>query len=498
MGNLRLVGAFLLLGACGGGRAASPTGAPPNAPKTPSAQAPAAPATAVARKLEQDETIKTSSGATLMVPKGWYVTSGRELLLLEEPDREVKIALVELKASDRDSAVAGAWSRFQPDFNLPVVRAVDLPPREGWDAVAQVAYVTKTEEARTVIALARRKGETWYVALLDGKDAAVDRRGAQANIALRSLKPPGLERESFAGREAHPLDGERAAQLTAFIDTARLQAGIPGVTIAVVQAGKIVYEQGFGVKQLGVKAEPVTPDSLFMIGSVTKSLTSLLMAKLVDRGLFQWTTPVTQILPAFALGDPAVTQSLAMQHTVCACTGLPRQDLEFIFEYGKSTPEGRVASMKTIVPTTGFGETFQYSNTMVSTGGYVAAHALYPKQALGPAYDKAIQAEVFGPLGMRATTMDFGRAARSNHAMPHARALGTEFYPIAMSREEALISVRPAGAAWSNVRDMSRFLLLELAKGSRPRESASSRKRTCSNGASRWPRSTTRRATGSV
>jgi CubicO group peptidase (beta-lactamase class C family) len=93
---------------------------------------------------------------------------------------------------------------------------------------------------------------------------------------------------------------------------------------------------------------------------------------------------------------------------------------------------------------------------------------LYPKAALGPAYDKAMQVEVLDPLGMRATTFDFARATRANHAMPHARALGTEFYPIPLSREEAVISVRPAGAAWSSVRDMSRYLLLELGKGVTP------------------------------
>ena len=145
MGEIRAVCAFLLLGACGGGRAASPA---PGAPTPPSTSTPAAAAPATARKLEQDETVKTSSGATLTVPKSWYVTAGRDLLLLEDPDRELKLALVELPAADRDAAVAGAWARFQPGFNLAVVRAVDLPARDGWDAISQISYVTKTEEAR--------------------------------------------------------------------------------------------------------------------------------------------------------------------------------------------------------------------------------------------------------------------------------------------------------------------------------------------------------------
>ena len=77
-----------------------------------------------------------------------------------------------------------------------------------------------------------------------------------------------------------------------------------------------------------------------------------------------------------------------MRHTVCACTGMPRQDAEFLFEYGGATPESRVESMRGMKPTTGFGETFQYSNTLVATGGYVAAHAAEPKKSSDPAFDE--------------------------------------------------------------------------------------------------------------
>jgi CubicO group peptidase (beta-lactamase class C family) len=455
---------------CGGAAKTVPAQPPPSVPPSPTAGAPVAapaPAAATTRHLDKEETITLASGTTFTVAKGWFVTTGPDLTLLEDPDRELKVALVELAAADREAAVAAGWARFEPGFSLAIERAIDLPAREGWDAIAQVAYVTKTEDKRFVVAVARRKGPTWYVALVDGKDAAMDRRGAEVTVAIRSLKAAGLEKESFAGRPAHALDAERQQQLGEFIEEWRKKMFIPGVAIAVTQGGKIVYEKGFGVRALG-KTDAVTPETLFLIGSNTKSLTSLLMARLVDRKLFAWTTPVTQLLPSFALGDDKVTNSLTMQHTVCACTGLPRQDLEFLFEFTGATPEDRVTSMKRMVPTTGFGETFQYSNTMVSTGGYVAAHALHPELKLGPAYDKAMQEEVFGPLGMGATTFDFAAATKRNHALPHAHALSPEYRPIPLAWERAVVSVRPAGAAWSNVRDMSRYLLVELGKGATP------------------------------
>ena len=139
-----------------------------------------------------------------------------------------------------------------------------------------------------------------------------------------------------------------------------------------IQDGKIVLEKGLGVRDAS-GSDPVTPATLFMIGSMTKPLTSLMMARLVDRGSFTWDTPVKKLSPSFALGDPAATDMATMAHTVCACTGLPRSDMEFIFESKGATPESRMELLKTMKPTTGFGETFQYSNLMVATGGYVAA-----------------------------------------------------------------------------------------------------------------------------
>jgi len=137
-----------------------------------------------------------------------------------------------------------------------------------------------------------------------------------------------------------------------------------------------------------------------MIGSITKPMTTLMEATLVDAGTFRWETPVTAVLPSFALGDPETTKKVAMWHMSCACTGMPRQDMEDIFEFEGVTPEQRIASMKTMKPTTAFGDTFQYSNLMVSAGGFASAHAFDPKRSLGDAYDAAMHDKVFEPIGM--------------------------------------------------------------------------------------------------
>ncbi len=422
---------------------------------------------APARKLDKDETVTAGSGASFTASAGWSVAHAGDRITLTAPEGDLTVVLVEVAAAtaaEREAASAAAWAQVRPGFDLKVAQSQDLPARQGWDAIGQTFYVTPTAERRIVVAVARRKGKTWYVTLVDARQEGFSRRGAQLRTVLESFKPPGLEKESFAGKAANVLDEKRLADLDGFAREALAMARVPGAAIAVVQSGKLVYEKGLGVRELG-RPGKVSPRTLFMVGSVGKQLTTMMMARLVDQGKFGWDTPVTEVLPSFALGDAATTGAAKMRHTVCACTGMPRQDLEFIFEYGKVTPEDRIASMKTMKPTTGFGETFQYSNLMVSAGGFAAGHARSPKQKLGPAYDAAMQALVFGPLAMKSTTFDFKKVARSNHATPHPLDLKGEPVAVPIAAEEWTIPVRPAGAAWSTVHDLARVILLELGKG---------------------------------
>lgn len=161
---------------------------------------------------------------------------------------------------------------------------------------------------------------------------------------------------------------------------------MPGASVAVVAGGAIVYAKGFGVRALGT-SDPVTADTLFLLGSLTKSMTTMMQATLIDAGAFAWDTPVTTALPGFALGDAQRTSELVMWHMSCACSGMPRQDLETLFEYGSVSPEQRVASMRAMKPTARLGESHQYSNLMVTAGGYAArcGPATWPRWTPRPA-----------------------------------------------------------------------------------------------------------------
>ena len=442
----------------------TPTASAPAAP-APTAPAPTTPVTAPAmRQVDAETSVVMASGATFSAAPGWWIADEHDgVIRLDEPSRELSVWLVAATATDAAGAVAEAWRKVRPGLALEVYMKVDAPPDDGWDELAQTVYVTPAEESKLLISLAMRSGKAWYVVLLDGSQAAAGRRGAQLGATLKSLRTPGMDRESFAGRPIK-LDAKTLRAFDAYVEEARVAAGIPGVAVQVVTSDRVLLASGHGVRSLASK-QPVTPTTRFMIGSTTKSLTTLLMATLADRGLLTWDTPVTKLLPGFALGDAATTEAVTLRHTVCACTGMPRQDLEFIMEFAGWTAEQRLATMKDMKPTTGFGETFQYSNLMVAAGGYAAGRASQPKDPLAAAYVTALTRHVLKPLGMTATTLDLATGKRADAAQPHAQDLTLTYRPIPLASEGAVESVGPAGGAWSTVADLGRYLQLELRKG---------------------------------
>src|SRR5262249_7148579 len=162
-------------------------------------------------------------------------------------------------------------------------------------------YETSPNEKLIVVAVALRHGAAWTVALVEGGEASFERRSAQVNLLVGSLRPQGYERESFAGKTPHPLDDARLKAITDFVDKGVKDSGTTGAAIALVQDDKVVFAGGFGVKELG-KPASVGPETLFMIASNTKALTTLMLAKLVDEKKLGWDSKVTDVYPSFQLG----------------------------------------------------------------------------------------------------------------------------------------------------------------------------------------------------
>lgn len=472
-GNLPLdvleerVGAWITAVKARPARAETPVAAasPPPAP-APVTHAPT-PATFRDEQLIADSPRTTLEGAGFIAPAGWSLTVRGAATILGPPEGGSHVALVDVRAPDAAAAVAAAWAAYRPQGGWPLKVTTDAPDHDGWTDIHRYEYLTPPNERRDVVAWAQRAGDVWTVVIHDMTEAVGEKRGAAVSLILGSLLPKGYSRESFAGRKALPLDSARLARLGAWVETAMKELGVPGVALGVVQDGRTVFAEGFGVREMGKAVRP-DADTRFMIASNTKALTTLMLAKLVDEGRVTWETPVTSVLPTFRLGDPETTRQVRVKHLVCACTGLPRQDLESIFQFQGLTPAGLIARLATMQPTSRFGEMFQYSNGLAAAGGFVGAHALYPGRELGEAYDEAMRTRVFEPLGMTSTTFDYATALAGNHAVPHAPDIDGRPARAVMEVNYSAVPGRPSAAAWSTVRDLLRYVSLELAEGVLP------------------------------
>jgi len=409
----------------------------------------------------------TPGGATFTVPAGWSIASGTSATTVQTPEPDTHIAILDVHAADAAAAVASAWAKYQPEMKRPLKVAVTVPDRNGWTDGKQFIYETSPNERAVIIGVALHSGDSWTVVLLDGKEPTIEKRGAQINLLIGSLRPKGYQRESFAGRKALPLTAERIEELKNFVETSMKKLGVPGASLALIENGKIVYEGGLGVRELG-KPAPVDAKTLFMAASNTKGMTTLMLARLVDAKKLQWDESVTQVYPAFKLGDADTTSRVEIKHLICACTGLPRQDLEWVFEFKKFTPASTFSLLSGMQPTSRFGEVFQYSNLMASAAGYVGAHLYEPSRELGAAYDDTMQKQIFGPLQMTDTTFDMARAQRGDFASPHGDDVDGRPTLATMGNNYSVVPFRPAGGVWTSVHDMTRYMQLELSLGKLP------------------------------
>lgn len=425
-------------------------------------------ASALAQTAAADNAGKTQAGINYTQPKDWAATSRGPATIFSAPEADLDIAVVDAgKAADAKAAAAAAWSRYKPDMARPVRLVTPGAASEGWDERVSIAYETSPSERASVSALALRKGDAWTVILTHGSEATLNKRSAAASIIQQSLRPSGYERESFVGRAAHRLTPARIEALRNFVAESAKTLEVPGVGIALIDQGKVVWQGGVGVRELG-SSEPVTADTKFMIASNTKGMATLLLSVLADEGKLRWDQRVTDLYPSFRLGSDATTQDTLVRHLVCACTGLPRKDFAFILADSGAPASDTFRQLAVTQPTSRFGELFQYNNLMASAAGYLGGALAYPGLELGAAFDKAMESRIFGPLGMRNTTFDNDVAMQGDWAKPHGYDPDGRMTVMSNDFNFTVYPHRPAGGAWSTAADMARYAQLELSKGLTP------------------------------
>jgi CubicO group peptidase (beta-lactamase class C family) len=421
-----------------------------------------------AQRLTEEQSVDLPSGAKTTVPSGWSLTALEGGLFATDPDGELAVHLFVFEGSDARAAKDVALEAAGKDAPASVGDEVSLTDEGGWDEIFEVVHPPATPGATIFVVNVRRKGDRVVASVLEGKPGSFNKRNAQMRQIVFGMSMPGMEEEDLAKVVPADLDAAKTAEFEAAIEEIRQRTGAPAIAVAVVRDGKVVFSRAIGKKRVD-KDDRVDTRTRFMIGSVTKSLSTLMIAKLVDDGKLMWTTKVKDLLPDFETGDAAFTERLTIADTFCACTGMPRKDMELTFEYADVPPAAVFGAFNGVKPTTGFGETFQYSNQMTALGGFLAAR-VHKKGDVGKAYAAALRDLVFEPMGMRDATADFTLGSK-DAAQPHSTSLldaPEAARVIDMKAERFVVPYAPAGVVFASIEDMARYAMVELAGGVTP------------------------------
>lgn len=424
-----------------------------------------APVAALAQTVAADTPGQLTSGVQYVQPKDWTASRQGSALIFTSPEGDLRIMVAEIgAATDAADAAAKAWAVIRPGAAPTLRTSTAAPPADGWDERVGFAYDTLPTERAARSATALRKGSVWTVLVIDGSAGTAAKRSAAMSVVAQSLRPAGFQKESFAGKTAHELTPERIKLLTDFIEQSRQELKVPGVGFALIDDGKVLWQGGFGVRALG-SPEKVDEHTKFMIASNTKGMTTLLLSTLADEGKLRWDDKVVDLYPEFRLGNDEVTKTVEVRHLICACTGLPRKDFGFILADKGQPAADTFKQLADTMPTSKFGDLFQYNNQLASAAGYVGGHILYPKMEFGAAYDRAMEEKVFGPLGMKDSTFDYAEGMAGNWAAPHGLDIDGKVTLMSNDFNWSPYPYRPAGAAFSTTADMVRYVQLELGKG---------------------------------
>ncbi len=228
---------------------------------------------------------------------------------------------------------------------------------------------------------------------------------------------------------------------------------VPGLAIAVVKDGKVIYSRGFGRRDVE-KTQPVTPHTLFAIGSCTKAFTTFVMGTLVNEGKLEWDTPVRTYLPGLRMSDPIATESITPRNLVTHRSGLPRHDL---FWYNTHrTGQDVFARLAHFEATEPLRSKFQYNNMMFMLAGYLV------EKVDGRPWDEAVRARIFQPIGMDSSNFSVLDSQKADDfARPYDEQEGT----VRVIPFRDITSVGPAGSINSSVADMARWVAVHTHGG---------------------------------
>lgn len=231
------------------------------------------------------------------------------------------------------------------------------------------------------------------------------------------------------------------------------ESGVPGMAVAIVHQGEVVYLKGFGERTAG-SGQMVDPDTVFQLASCSKPITSTALAILAGQTKIAWDDRVHHRLPELELTDPWVTENLTYRDLLSHRSGLPEAAGDILEGLGLGREEilGKLRHLPAAYP---FRAGYAYSNYGFTAAGEAAA------RASGLSYEEMMERTLFAPAGMTSTSARFEDYQQApNRSSSHRIEDGKAYPTVRMPQAQA-----PAGGVSSSARDMATWLRLHLGRG---------------------------------
>jgi len=260
---------------------------------------------------------------------------------------------------------------------------------------------------------------------------------------------------SLAQKAKTPAPDKRLAGLDTALSRLLTDWHAAGFAVAVVEKNKIVYSKGFGYRDYEKKL-PVTPNTLFPIGSCTKAFTASLLGILEKQERLKLDDKVTDVLPGFHFFNQEMDNTLTLRDLMTHRTGLPRHDLSW-YLFNTSSHDSLMKRIRYQEPNAGVREKWQYNNFMFLLQGIVS------EKIWGRTWEENIRTQLLDPLGMQRTTADIHLMQKDADA--------SKGYAV---KKDSLITpldyydingMGPAGSINSSVTEMANWLTLWIQGG---------------------------------
>ncbi len=248
---------------------------------------------------------------------------------------------------------------------------------------------------------------------------------------------------------SHAQDFAWRADFETYIEKVMREQNMPGIAIQVVDENGPILQITKGYRDLEKKL-PVTPHTLYAIGSTSKAFTGVILASLRDKGLINFDRPVQNYRPDFAIQDSEVSRILTLRDLMSHWTGVGRHDLGWY--HRDASREEMFATIPYLDISAPPRTKFIYNNWMWVAAGVIAetvAHATW---------ENLLQEKILHPLGMTETNASLAATqAFPDHALPYEGSTLIPFYDIH--------AANPAGGIYSNLNDMAKWLQFHLQGG---------------------------------